>query len=192
MFRSSPGRSPPGRIRPITGRRARSRSVAVRLLSVRGPRSRAGEGRSCPRRHSGEGGVHSAFCGPKVLAEKRRGRPFPSGRPSLPPRRPPPRPKGRRPLRTPPPHCGPYTARSPVRLFRLRRTAAKPRRRPRMRALFSDAAPAGGSPADVRRSAPGSPEAPDFRVGAPPAAEAENASKVLNFSGNAFRGVEIR
>lgn len=91
-----------------------------------------------------------------------------------------------------PPHCGPYTARSPVRLFRLRRTAAKPRRRPRMRALFSDAAPAGGSPADVRRSAPGSPEAPDFRVGAPPAAEAENASKVLNFSGNAFRGVEIR
>lgn len=90
MFRSSPGRSPPGRIRPIPGRRARSRSVAVRLLSVRGPRSRAGEGRSCPRRHSGEGGVHSAFCGPKVLAEKRRGRPFPSGRPSLPPRRPPP------------------------------------------------------------------------------------------------------
>lgn len=63
---------------------------------------------------------------------------------------------------------------------------------PRMRARFSDAAPAGGSPADVRRSAPGSPEAPDFRVGAPPAAEAENASKVLNFSGNAFRGVEIR
>ncbi len=95
MFRSSPGRSPPGRPRaafaPIPGRRARSRSAAVRLLSVRGPRSRAGEGRSCPRRHSGEGGVqHSAFCGPKVLAEKRRGRPLPSGRPSLPPRHPPP------------------------------------------------------------------------------------------------------
>ena len=192
MFRSYPGRSPPGRIRPIPGRRARSRSVAVRLLSVRGPRSRAGEGRSCPRRHSGEGGVHSAFCGPKVLAEKRRGRPLPSGRPSLPPRRPPPRPKGRRPLRTPPLTADriPPAARSGSSACAAPRPS--PGAAPRMRARFSDAAPAGGSPADVRRSAPGRPEAPDFRVGAPPAAEAENASKVLNFSGNAFRGVEIR
>lgn len=194
MFRSSPGRPPrppPGRIRPIPGRRARFRSAAVRLLSVRGPRSRAGEGRSCPRRHSGEGGVHSAFCGPKVLAEKRRGRPLPSGRPSLPPRHPPP-------ARRDGGHCAPPltadrippAARSGSSACAAPRTS--PGAAPRMRARFSDAAPAGGSPADVRRSAPGRPEAPDFRVGAPPAAEAENASKVLNFSGNAFRGVEIR
>ena len=190
MFRSSPGRSPPpaapgphsppypavGRV-PVPPRSACFRSGAPEAVRERAAAAHGGT----PAR---------AGCIPPFAA--RKSSPKNEGdAPSLPDGLLfrlviPPRPKGRRPLR------GPYTARSPVRLFRLRRTAAKPRRRPRMRALFSDAAPAGGSPADVRRSAPGSPEAPDFRVGAPPAAEAENASKVLNFSGNAFRGVEIR
>lgn len=192
MFRSSPGR-PPGRPRaafapsPAVGRvPVPSRSACFRSGAPEAVRERAA---------AAHGGTPArAGCIPPFAA--RKSSPKNEGdAPSLPDGLLfrlviPPRPKGRRPLR--PPHCGPYSARSPVRLFRLRRTAAKPRRRPRMRALFSDAAPAGGSPADVRRSAPGSPEAPDFRVGAPPAAEAENASKVLNFSGNAFRGVEIR
>lgn len=170
MFRSSPGRSPPrpppGRIRPHTRPSGAFPFRRGPPAFGPGPPKPCGRGPQLPTAALRRGWGAFRLLRPESPCRKTKG--------------------------TPPPHCGPYSARSPVRLFRLRRTADKPRCRPRMRSLFSDAAPAGGSPADVRRSAPGSPEAPDFRVGAPPAAEAENASKVLNFSGNAFRGVEIR
>lgn len=194
MFRSSPGRPPPAAPGPHSPHPRPSGAFPFRRGPPAfgpGPPKPCGRGPQLPTAALRRGRGAFRLLRPESSRRKTKGTPPPFRTAFSSASSSPPRPKGRRPLR--PPLTAdriPPAARSGSSACAAPRPS--PGAAPRMRARFSDAAPAGGSPADVRRSAPGRPEAPDFRVGAPPAAEAENASKVLNFSGNAFRGVEIR